>query len=576
MAHMDIHQRHVSGRHRSFDWRECCLSLRCHSLGLALLLIAVSHAVFAEEGTGLAESKRWVISADFAPDGGSLLTAGGESLLYRPGDVVLWNPADGSRLADLGGHETAVWAARISADGSKAATAGYDGLVKLWDLTNNTSKADLKKHNGWVRSLAFSPDGTVLATAGEDGTVVIWSTADGSEVRTIEAHAGSVTSIAFSPDGSMLATGGGDKLVKLWDAASGEEKGKLEGHADVVWSVAFSPDGGMLASAGADRTLRIWNVAEMTSKAELTGHKDWVTSLAFSPDGSRLASGCLDGSVKLWDVAAAGEQVGPEAAASSVWCVAFSPDGGVLFVGSHEGGRLLTPPEPQLITPPAPPEPPKPVEKVVVLTPAEFLSMAGATAAIAEDGVVAVEGKLAKDTYTIKATTPASGTLKAVKLEVLADDSLPSKGPGRAANGNFVLSTFGLAYGAPGSGETPTVVSFASASADYEQQDYGIANAIDAAVETGWAVAGQTGQSHTATFVLPDNLAVPAEAPLTFTLDQQYAGSDHAIGRLRLSLVMQEPAPPADPKPAEPEAEKAAQPEEQKPDEQKKEEPKNE
>jgi hypothetical protein len=98
MGHMDIHQRHVSGRHRSFDWRECCLSLRCHSLGLALLLIAVSHAVFAEEGTGLAESKRWVISADFAPDGGSLLTAGGESLLYRPGDVVLWNPADAAGL----------------------------------------------------------------------------------------------------------------------------------------------------------------------------------------------------------------------------------------------------------------------------------------------------------------------------------------------------------------------------------------------------------------------------------------------------------------------------------------------
>ena len=526
----------------------------------ALLLVAAACVAQGEEpaATGLAETKRWVIAADFAPDGGSLLTAGGESLLYRPGDVVLWNPADGSRLADLGGHETAVWAARVSDNGALAATAGYDGLVKLWDLTTKAAKADLKKHTGWVRSLDFSPDGSLLATAGEDGTVVVWSTADGAEVRAITAHEGSVTSVAFSPDGTMLATAGGDKLVKLWDAASGEEKGKLEGHGDALWAVAFSPDGALLASAGADRTVRLWNVADMSQRAELGGHKDWVTSLAFSPDGGRLASGCLDGSVKLWDVAVAAEQVGPEAAGASVWCVRFSPDAASLFVGSHDGGKLLPVPAPQLITPPAPPEPPKPVEKIVVLTPAEFLSMAGATGTIAEDGVVAVDGKLSKDTYTIKAVAPATGTLKAVKLEVLADDSLPSKGPGRAANGNFVLSTFGLAYGPPGSGETPTVVTFASASADYEQADYGIAGAIDTAVDTGWAVAGQTGQSHSATFLLPEDAAVPPEAPLTFTLDQQYGGSDHAIGRLRLSLVMlEQPPAPADEaaKPEEPPAE---------------------
>jgi WD40 repeat protein len=514
-----------------------------------LLMMLVALTVRADEpvegqapAAGLAEAKRWIIAADFTPDATALLTAGGESLLYRPGDVVLWNVADGSRLADLGGHETAVWAARVSADGTLAATAGYDGLVKLWDLGAKAVKAELKKHAGWVRSLDFSPDGTLLATAGEDGTVVVWSTADGVEVRTIAAHEGSVTDVAFSPDGSLLATSGGDKVVKLWAAASGEEQAKLEGHADALWAVAFSPDGSTLASAGADRTIRLWNVADRTSRAELSGHKDWVTSLAFSPDGSRLATGCLDGSVKLWDVVAGAEQVGPEAAASSVWCVAFSPDSARLFVGSHEGGRLLAVPEPQLITPPAPP---MPAETIVALKPTEFLSMAGATGTVGEDDVVAVEGNLAKDTYTLKAKAPASGVVKGVQLEVIAHESLPANGPGRAANGNFVLSTFGFAFGAPGSAETPTVVSFASASADYEQADYGIAGAIDAAVETGWAVAGQTGQSHTATFVLPEGTVVPPDAPLTVTLDQQYAGGDHAIGRLRLSLVMLEPPPAA-------------------------------
>ena len=84
---------------------------------------------------------RWVIAADFTRDGQSLVTAGGESLLYRPGDVVVWK-ADGSRVGDLAGHPTAVWAVKVSKDGKLAATAGYDGLVKLWDLPARTLKAD--------------------------------------------------------------------------------------------------------------------------------------------------------------------------------------------------------------------------------------------------------------------------------------------------------------------------------------------------------------------------------------------------------------------------------------------------
>ena len=113
----------------------------------------------------LSEFPRWVIAADYARDGATLVTAGGESLLYRPGDVVVWK-ADGERVGDLAGHPTAVWAVKVSKDGKLAATAGYDGLVKLWDLPARTLRSDLKKHKGWVRSLDFSPDGTMLATAG--------------------------------------------------------------------------------------------------------------------------------------------------------------------------------------------------------------------------------------------------------------------------------------------------------------------------------------------------------------------------------------------------------------------------
>ena len=489
---------------------------------------------------------RWVIAADYARDGATLVTAGGESLLYRPGDVVVWK-ADGERVGDLAGHPTAVWAVKVSKDGKLAATAGYDGLVKLWDLPARTLKADLKKHKGWVRSLDFSPDGTMLATAGEDGTVVLWSTADGKEIKTIAAHGGPVTAVGFAPDGGTIATGGGDKLVKLWDAVTGNEKGKLEGHGDALWAVAYSPDGSKLATAGADRTIKLWNTSDSTEFATLAGHKDWVTSAAFSPDGTRLATGSLDGAVKLWDVNAKGEQEGPEAAKSSVWCVTFSPDGKTLFVGTHAGGKLVPTPAPKLLPPPPPPPtpPPAPVaatQQATVIVPTEFKSMAGATAAIAADGTVTVSGHLAKDTYTIKAAIPAGVEAKAVKLEVLSDPSLPSQGPGRAGNGNFVLSKFAVLFGAPGAADTPTALAFAAATADYAQDGYGAAGAIDDNPETGWAISGGTGKEHVATFDIAPEGKLPAGTPLAITIDQQYADGTHSLGKFRISVVQDMPA----------------------------------
>jgi hypothetical protein len=72
-----------------------------------------------------------VIAADYARDGRTLVTAGGDSLLYRPGDVVAWQTADGSRIGGFEGHPTSVWAVKLSNDGRLAATAGYDGHSSL-------------------------------------------------------------------------------------------------------------------------------------------------------------------------------------------------------------------------------------------------------------------------------------------------------------------------------------------------------------------------------------------------------------------------------------------------------------
>jgi hypothetical protein len=252
----------------------------------------------------------------------------------------------------------------------------------------------------------------------------------------------------------------------------------------------------------------------------------------------------------------------------------FSPDGKTMFVGSHAGGKLVPTPAAKLLPPPPSPPPapaPAPVaataQKATTLVPTEFKSMAGATAAIAPDGTVTVTGSLAKDTYTLKAVIPAGVEAKAIKLEALPDPSLPGQGPGRAGNGNFVLSTFAVLFGAPGAKDTPTGLKFAGAKADYEQGGFGVAGAIDNKPETGWAINGGAGKEHVATFDIAPDVKLSAGAPLAITIDQQYADGTHALGKFRISVVQAAapaptpaPAPAATPAPAPAAATPAATP----------------
>ncbi len=491
-----------------------------------------------DEDDTISSFGRWIISSDYTDDGAFLVTAGGESLLYRPGDVVVWK-ADGSRVGNLSGHATAVWAVDASSDGKLVATAGYDGMVKLWDMQSRKLKADLNQHKGWVRSLAFSPDGSQLVTAGEDGNVIVWSTSSGKAVTTVVAHKGPVTAITFSSDGKTFVTGGGDNLVKIWNALDGKEIKSLTGHEDTIWSIAYSPTRSEFVSTGADKTIRIWSADNFKQTGMLAGHKDWVTSAAFNRNGGRLVTASLDGVIKLWDVQNKREQEGPSHQAASVWCVMFAPDDQSIFVGTHRGGKIIVTPVAKLL--PLSQADSKPVAKPAgkPLVPTAFKSEAGATGVISGDGTVLVSGKNGKDTYRLTATVPDGPPVTAIRIEVLPDETLPLRGPGRAANGNFVLSEFsvGILPTAAQNKETPVV--FNAVTADYSQAAWPVASAIDGKQNTGWGIAGAIGKSHSAVFTIKGAPVIKEGSVLAFVLSQQFTDGRHSIGKFRL-LVEQE------------------------------------
>jgi hypothetical protein len=78
----------------------------------------------------------------------------------------------------------------------------------------------------------------------------------------------------------------------------------------------------------------------------------------------------------------------------------------------------------------------------VVLTPLSYVSQGGATMQLLQDGSILVSGNNPPtDRYTIIAQTTLTN-ITGVRLEVLPHASLPFGGPGRATDGNFILTEF--------------------------------------------------------------------------------------------------------------------------------------
>lgn len=158
-------------------------------------------------------------------------------------------------------------------------------------------------------------------------------------------------------------------------------------------------------------------------------------------------------------------------------------------------------------------------------------SEAGATLKKLDDQSVLAGGdNPAKDSFELSLKTKLSG-VTGIQLEALPDDSLVNKGPGRADNGNFVLSELKLFVN-----DKP--VELSAIRADYEQASFPPANAVDGRNDTGWAIASEFGKPHVALFEPRTPVAfAEGETTVRVRLEFQSVHVAHVLGRFRLSLT---------------------------------------
>jgi hypothetical protein len=168
-------------------------------------------------------------------------------------------------------------------------------------------------------------------------------------------------------------------------------------------------------------------------------------------------------------------------------------------------------------------------------------SLGGAKLAVRGPGSILASGKSPPtDTHVMEIVAPAGG-LAVLRLEVLPADGLPGRGPGRASNGNFVLTE--IKARKAGDAAAP-LLPFKSARATFEQTGASAGNpwgrwVAEAAIDNdakgpgwGWAIMEEAGQANAAEFTLAT--AVPAGTVLEVSLVQNHPNPAHTLGSYRL------------------------------------------
>ncbi|MCA9061443.1 MAG: hypothetical protein KDA96_00210 [Planctomycetaceae bacterium] len=237
-----------------------------------------------------------LLDADISADGSLVVV--GTGIPGLSGKAVLFR--DGALAATFSGHSDVLYAARISPDGKRVATAGYDRRILIHDLSSGTVQVELKGHNGAVFDLDFSPDGTLIASASADGTVKVWSVSTGERLDTLSQPLAEQYRVRFTRDGNRILAVGADSRIRMWQVVSRTQAAinpllvAQFAHEGAIENLALSRDHQWVATSSEDGVVKIWDSETLTEQAAFLIQPQLATALVF--DESSLWIALSDGS----------------------------------------------------------------------------------------------------------------------------------------------------------------------------------------------------------------------------------------------------------------------------------------
>jgi cytochrome c len=289
----------------------------------ALLLAAFTAAILPAAAAELRGHGGPVRALALMPDGETLISGSFDTA------VILWSLARAAAQAVLQFHSDSVNAVAALPNG-RFASAGADGRIALWRMGGSKPERVLEGHTAPIVALDVSKDGTRLASASWDGTARIWPLA-GGEARVLTGHQGNVNGVAFLPDGG-IATAGYDATLRVW--ADGEAAPRVVTLPTPLNTLAALPDGRLAVGGGDGRLRLVAPDGTVSEGVEIT--QTPVTTIGVSQDGKRIAAAGIRGAIAVIDTKTMTIErtlVGP---GMPIWSLVFLLGGKEILTGGSD------------------------------------------------------------------------------------------------------------------------------------------------------------------------------------------------------------------------------------------------
>jgi WD40 repeat protein/serine/threonine protein kinase len=174
------------------------------------------------------------------------------------GNAIWWDTLTGQTIQTF--PVGPFYSVGLSPDGRLLAFGTERGAVHWLNAeTGEVLATKSGAHRYPVVGIAFSADGTQAASIGWDGRLAIWNPSSRELITAFKGHMLGANWVAFSPDSRRLATSSvGREAVKLWDLLTYRELITLAGQGSSFHFVVFSPDGQWLAACNSEGQLHLW------------------------------------------------------------------------------------------------------------------------------------------------------------------------------------------------------------------------------------------------------------------------------------------------------------------------------
>lgn len=231
----------------------------------------------------------------------------------------------------------------LNSDGSRAATAGLDGIARVWDTSTGILLQSFTDHSAGtaIHAICFLPDNKTLVTSGDDRTIRMAATSVLKALPLTTAKLHDVVSVA---GGASLLHASDAGIVELITVASGKSERRYATMNQQILAVASRPDSQRFAGGCETGDVLIWNANSGDKILQSLSVESAVTTMQWSADNQRLAVATAANAVFIYGPSLPGIQPAAELVFwqkmqcdSAIRRIQFSADGRRLFIALADG-----------------------------------------------------------------------------------------------------------------------------------------------------------------------------------------------------------------------------------------------